>query len=504
MSGASRMRGSGAALACLVATACGSTVGITSAGSTSADGSGLGIPRTSSGIGANTAGVAGVDAPTGTSVTGGVTTDPGSVTSGGTAGSDGTINPGATASTVATGLSPATFKIGMQYSSNANAAMGSIGGGTFNDDRRKENDAVIAWINKHGGVAGRPASPIYNNIDATANPQTQSESACAQWTQDNHVSVAIPRSAVADNDLLRECLKKATTPGILGNTFSRTLTSSFASSPLWFETMPLSLNAYARTYVRGLADQGFFKGAKVGVVYYDKASFPAALKSDLLPALKAVGVTNPSTFGASIDGASTLASGSQEMSAAVLQFRSQGVNRVIFFEPWVGYFVFLNTARSQGYSPTYGLSSQEGPQLAMDLGLVSPDQLKDARLVSWSPITDLKGYQPYMGPRLKLCTQIYRAAGITIASDQTSFAGQMGDCETLLVIQDAFTNAPKKLVPQSFRTGMEALGTAMQLALRPSGSLGVNKHWGVSKYWVGHFDASRKGFVYDGSARPVS
>lgn len=177
------------------------------------------------------------------------------------------LSPPAGSAVSSSSLVPAVFKIGMQYSGNANAAMSSIGGSTFKDDRRPENDAVIAWINKHGGIGGRPASPVYNDIDATANPSAESEAACTQWTQDAHVSFAIPRSAVADNDLLRTCLKKAGVPSMVEQT-SRTTEADLRSSPLWFEPEALSLNAYARTYVEGLARQGFFASGKVGVVYY--------------------------------------------------------------------------------------------------------------------------------------------------------------------------------------------------------------------------------------------
>ncbi|MDP9101904.1 MAG: hypothetical protein M3N21_07145 [Actinomycetota bacterium] len=500
-----------AAATALLVTACGSTAvtaGRSSAGTGDAtlQGQAGASQQGATGLGSGSTSTGGTAAVGGT--TGALT---GSGTSG-TAGSAGTGTPTSTGNTVPGGtqgsgslsgaLVPATFTIGLQYSGNANAAMAAVGGGAFKDDRRPENDAVIAWINKHGGIAGRPASPIYNNIDATANPQTESQSACAQWTQDNHVAIAFPRSAVADNDLLRACLKRAGVPAVVLQT-SRTLGSSFASSPLWFEPTALSLGQYARTYVRGLAGTGFFKTGKVGVVYYDNASFPAALKSDLLPELKAAGVPSPELYGASIDSASTLGSGSQQMSSAVLAFRSKGVTKVLFFEPWVGYFEFLNNAKSQQYHPEYGLSSQEGPQLAMDLGLVPADQLAGARVVSWTPASDVRHFQPFLGPRIKLCTQIYRDAGIVIASDQTSYGFQMTDCEYLMLIQDAYRSAPHRLVAADFVHGAEALGDSQVLATRTRGGFGPTKHWGIDQYWTGHFDTAQSTFVIDSSAQQV-
>jgi hypothetical protein len=511
-----------AAAACLLLTACGSTVqevsgpGAASAGAPGAllaDGvsQGLEAPTTSSQSGSalnDSQPGSALGDPAGDSAVGSGTagaTGSGSVGGGAVSGPKGSTTGAGTATTSSAGaLVPATFKIGLQYSSNGGAALKSVGGTSFDQDQRKDTDAVIAWINKNGGVAGRKVEPSYNDIDATASPTAQSQSACAQWAEDDRVAVAIPKSSVDDRDLLRECLKKFGVPALLANTFSRTPQSSFSSSPLWFENIPLSLDAYARTYVQGLAKQGFFKGGKVGVVYYDRVPFTTVLKSALLPALREVGVADPETFGASIDGGSSLSSGSSEMSSAVLAFRSAGVDRVLFFEPWIGYFAFLNQARSQNYFPAYGLTSQQGAQGAMDLGLIQADQLKDARLVSWFPMNDVRDYKSYLGPRLKLCTQIYKEAGVPPPADQISYAAQLYLCEALLLVKDAYRTAPRQLAPQDFTRGMEALGSSLQFATRPGGAFSPSKHWASSKYWAGRFDSSRETFVLEGPPQNVS
>ena len=42
-----------------------------------------------------------------------------------------------------------------------------------------------------------------------------------------------------------------------------------------------------------------------------------------------------------------LAAGSSRMANIVLQFPSAGVTHVLFFEPWVGYGVFMQQAEKQ-------------------------------------------------------------------------------------------------------------------------------------------------------------
>lgn len=504
-----------AAIIMLASTACGSTVAVRGSGELAGAGSqgansssnGLGSPAGGSlpgGAGAASGSSAVGGAGVGGAASGGGTgSSPPVVTAGGPAGAAGSNFAGGAGGTRPSGkLVPSIFKVGIQYSSNGASAAAAIGV-KYNADHRAESDAVIAWLNKHGGIAGRPAAAAYNDIDATASPQVESQAACSQWTEDDHVTAAIPSSAVTDVDLIRECLKHAQVPAMYGGPFSHTLRSSFESSPLWFENGTLSLEDYAQTYVRGLAKQGFFSGGKVGVVYYDRAPFTTALKSTLLPALRSVGVDAPETFGASIDGATTLESGSREMSSAVLAFRSKGVTKVLFFEPWVGYFVFLNNAKSQQYSPQYGFSSQEFLQLAFDLGAVPADQVNNARFVGWAPLTDVRGFQKYLGPRVALCTQIFKEAGVAPASDQSGYAAQIATCENLLVLRDAYLNAPPTLRPEDFSRGIELLGKGVGLASRVRGEFSSKNRTGTSIYWAGGFDVARNVYAYSGSALPI-
>jgi len=267
----------------------------------------------------------------------------------------------------------------------------------------------------------------------------------------------------------------------------------------------VSNNEYARTYVKGLASQGFFKSGKVGIVYYDQPPFSTTLNSTLLPDLKAAGVANPDIFGADINGVSDLESGSTQMSSAVLRFRADGVTKVLFFEPWVGYFVFMEVAREQGYTPTYGISSQEAPEVVMSLGLLSPDELTGAHIVSWIPLGDVGNLTPYLGPLTATCTAIFKSYDVSIqpASDRLDFSVQYGGCEDLLLIQTAYEHAGRVLTADDFVQGMQAMGTSVKLATRPAGSFSATKHYGISEFWNGHFDSGCGCFVYDGGPQPL-
>lgn len=507
-------------LSSVLLTACGSTVQLSGQEASSVAarvpaGDGLSGPAVGSvdGLGGSPAGAG--PASSGEGATGAVGPGAGPAGTGTAAGTQGGASgvatgaaPGAAAppaaSTPGQALEPKIFKIGLQYSDNGGAALKSTTGGSFSADGRDAARAVLAWINKNGGIAGRKAEPAFANADATASPTAIAQEACAQWTQDDKVALAVPTIAVQDTDLMRTCLGRAKTPAFMGYVASKTAASALREAPLWFEAGTLSLESYSRTTVQALKDQGLFGAdAKVGVVYFDRKPFSTVLQSTLLPALRAAGLKDVVTFGASIDGAQTLASGGNEMSSAVLNFRSAGVNRVIFFEPWLGYFTFMNNAESQNYRPTYGLTSQQGPQLAMDLGFVPPAQLVGAKIVSWNPMTDTRDYTRYLGPRLATCTNIYKEAGVVRGADQTAYWQQLLTCENLLLIQEAYRTAPARLAPDAFGAGLRAIGNKAAFATRTAGSFSATKQTSIAQYWHGAYDSARKTFVLSGAARPI-
>ena len=89
------------------------------------------------------------------------------------------------------------FKIGLEWTSNGAAIIKTLGYSGFDGDERDLGKAVIAYINKTGGVAGRRAEAAYHDIDATESPSNESQRACTQWTQDDKISFAIPSTRSA-------------------------------------------------------------------------------------------------------------------------------------------------------------------------------------------------------------------------------------------------------------------------------------------------------------------
>src|SRR3954469_25522627 len=93
----------------------------------------------------------------------------------------------------AAGVTSTTIYMGVGYSSQTAAGDRAIGaaGAAPSYDFRNVMNAVIEYANHHGGFAGRKLKALYYDFNLSDPQDTQQQSACAYWTQDNK-SFAIP------------------------------------------------------------------------------------------------------------------------------------------------------------------------------------------------------------------------------------------------------------------------------------------------------------------------
>jgi hypothetical protein len=385
------------------------------------------------------------------------------------------------------------------YSTDTNAALAAMGAKTKVPDGRVVGDALIAYLNKTGGIAGHPVAPSYYNVHASDSPAAISQGACTQWTQDDHVFAALPAASVQDNALLRNCLGRAGVLALYPNFYTETLEQDFARAPLWFEPEPVSLETWARVYAAGLAAQGFLKGTKIGLVYDDGPAFTGVVKRVLLPELKRLGGNVVAQASESIHGAGDLGSGGNQMSNTVLAFRTAGVTNVMFFEVWQGWFLFLQNAKSQRWYPTYGLSSQNAVQIDIETGLIPTDQLVGARLVGWNPGVDVRPADSGSWIRKKLCLQIYAKAGMSPdPSDTEGYHGLLALCQGMLLLQDAGRVAASPLTPKTLAQGLGSM-QAPPMANLPTGHFNAHRHYGADSWRPGAYRAECTCFSYTGN-----
>lgn len=372
------------ALGCALAVAgCGSTVQVSSSttGASAPSAEGLQLPGS----------VQGQAPGLGQRSTGnGAVTVPGAAGSSGTTGAAASGTAGAGGGTGgATVLGPANrtpiklaYTIWDQAGFTAltgNTQAGQNSGANQGADEREMN-ALVAYANATGGVGGRKiAKPVGIKVSTADATSEQTMAAyCTRATEDVKADVFIDRSFfVSDNEVACFAKHRTTLVSFLPNT-SDALYAKLA--PYVASTQP-SLERTATAFVKGLADANFFKGATVGVVLDDAPSVEAAYQRFLLPGMKALGVTPRDVIRVSQTDSSAQSS---QASSAVLKFRSEQVDHVVYFSGFLGQLAFTNTADSQGYYPRYGWSDYGGD--VGDAGFyVSATQNANAVAVSAAP-----------------------------------------------------------------------------------------------------------------------
>jgi len=383
----------------LALVACGSTVPVSQQAVSGGSADGLGTTPSDSGAtndgttdqslgGAGSTGS--LQGGTGTSG-GGSTTGLGSVDQGTVGGVD-------------TGVSGALkpILVGITYVKDAAAGFQAIGiqGATLGD-MHLYAQVLVDDANKHGGLGGRKIVPIYFAYDV--NPGTpsydqQDSEACAQFTQDHHVEVAIVTFAGL---VLNECMKKNNIPMLLdgpGGGFSESILKRYSQM---FCLGCFNLDRRADQQVPALVREKYFSPwdntnggpgvapVKIGIITYDFPGYPESVNGPLVHGIVAAGYPKPQVITvAAHDTYDNLSRMQSQLASAVLSFRTNGVTHVIVWDDnGVATLFFMQQAESQQYRPRYGINSGNNMQTVAKVA--SKNQLKGAIGIGWDPSFDI-------------------------------------------------------------------------------------------------------------------
>jgi hypothetical protein len=487
------------ACGCALIAGCGTTV--SGASKLSTDGSdnfgvgGPAAPGTSAG-------------PGGTAVGGG--TGPGSGT-GGSSTAGGQFTSGAGGSSLAGGaggnghgVTATTIYIGMVEAVNTdkvNAATGVSNAAL--GDPLADAKAVVDYINKHGGVAGRKLELVTYPIDSTstADIETQWAAACAKFTQDNPRVFA---SLDAGTASYRRCMQNAGVVQV-DDDLPQASASEFRSYPGFVELGYPNLNRLAAEQVTALADQNYFQPwntvtgqpaktgkAKVGIVTYDTPDYAEAVDGILVPRLKQLGYNPLVERINDVSRASDYGGQSAAVKSAELKFASSGVDHVIMFEGNGGLSLFfMNNASSQDYHPRYGVNSSSALEVLVEGHEAQPSQAHGAVGFGWIPGFDLPAAQnpdngPYSNPARRQCLAIMADYGITFPSSNAE-GEALGLCSRLFLIQMALNATPKLITRNTFVHAVDAIGSRFTGGGTLGEFLGPGRHDGVSKIYYWHW-----------------
>lgn len=406
---------------------------------------------------------------TGPALTGGSAPAPGATTR-----NRGTT-PGGAAAIPATGHGYDEDHLYLGFPTNTDvskAAPAGVGATNFGD-QEAQIKAVVADVNKRGGLLGRTIVPVFHDIrtaDLETDPQNAAQATCIALTEDHTVVAVVNIVAAIDLPVFFACLAKHQTP-LVSAGFIPADDNLFATyAPYLYKTTAASFTSLGPVWIDRLQALGYFGGwnpstgaaaagpAKVGLLYPDvqpQQRIFARLKSVL--AAKHISVAKEFAYDAS-----SLDRESASMSNAVLQFRNAGVTHVLSSESDV--LLFMTAADGQHYRPRYGLTSYHAPAVQLQ-GTVPSSQLVGSMGIGWLPTTDVdRAHNPGpVSPAEKRCRQVMQDAHQDISSAApavTAFAL----CDGVHLLVDGIAAAANPSA-QGLRAGLSQVGADFQSAL---------------------------------------
>ncbi|HVB26975.1 MAG TPA: hypothetical protein VNE21_03560 [Mycobacteriales bacterium] len=495
---------------------CGSTVALNSAGA--GGGGNLGGSSTGSAASATNAGGTGSGSGlSGTTVaggggSGGTGLAPGSpAASSGPSGAPGSSGGGAVGtgpgnnSGDGPGVTATTINVGVAYDPDASTADSALGAANANPgDQKVQQQAVIDYVNTHGGVAHRKLVPIWYQATVNNSATTTDSQACAAWTQDTKTFVF----TIGGTPIFDQCTANAHAIADITGATALETTPTNEKYPADINLTALSIDRAMRVTVQGLAQQGYFShGAKVGIATWDDPNYHYGIGAAAQPALAAVGLHNvPVEYIAVPQSYGDLSATSASVSSAVLKFHQQGIDHVLLFDGPAGVnssgilvIEWTNQAQSQRYFPRYGLNSTSG------LSTLAPDlpaqQLAGSLAVGWYPTLDetTADYPTSkLPPAGRLCQKIMAAAGQP-ASGNNQLSLELAECDSFFFLQQVLDPITGPLNQKTALAAIDAIGSRYT----PLSTFGVylssTRHDGASLVSNAAFVASCTCYRYTGS-----
>jgi hypothetical protein len=391
------------------------------------------------------------------------------------------------------------IEIGTYYLDGGTDALAAQGVGLDIPDNKPLFDAMVRYLNAHGGLAGRQIRPVYYKYVYGGDPQAQDAAACAQFTEDNHVYLVIG-GINSGAGQLANCLVKHGVPLIGANAGGDA--RYFAKNHRFvYEPGQANFTTGLSALVADLARNGFFsKGSSVGLVQYEGPVYDNAVADGLVPALAKVGLTLKDRARVTCCDNTVIASGSAN---AQLKFSTEGINRVIFMAP--GGAVandFMQSASSQGYKPQYGVWSADSPFV---LAVVAPkDQLAAATGIGYQPGLDVAGAQDPTAstPAAKACLDFWSSLGQSDRSGLNS-ALKRASCDIFFTLLRAVKVPDATTSTAALESGYDAIGGSYQPAATFATKFVSGSHDASNGYRRLVYQVDCSCFTYVGKTKPI-
>jgi ABC-type branched-subunit amino acid transport system substrate-binding protein len=314
--------------------------------------------------------IAGSGGPAGSAVeTASGSSSPSSGGAGG--GPTGAAAPGAGSGSSAAGGCKGSVKLGFSYSSDEQIGLAAVGNpaeaasfGNYAEQQQATIQRAVTDLNHHGGLAGCTVVPVYYDFHSLGVDgfSGESQTECVTFAEDDHVFAVI--TGALENKTLIACLAQHHVPVFFNSSSYNPTGQDFADYRGYlYQTEGINPWRWA-PFIQMYASAGFFgPGAKVGILLADDGygTNDYLVNHIWKPELAAMGITPVVFTFPQIESYTNVSSVTTELAAAVLQFKSDGVNRVLTTPDGGDAVIFFTqVANSQSYDPRYGLSTLSG------------------------------------------------------------------------------------------------------------------------------------------------
>ena len=320
-----------------------------------------------------------------------------------------------------------------QDTSSTNAAASGLGlNGLVGLDYQQASRAVLADVNKHGGLFGRTVEPVFANFPPL--PGQTGQAQCATWTQDNQVFAVVDTFYTADS--LYGCLTKAHVPwgnGIISPMADPVLNKY---APYAHKLHVTSTSRLEPTLLTRLKALGFFGGwdtlrgapgtapVKAGLYCRTDDESQRTECAEMKALLKRRGYDLAASYNVS--------GNSDQSSGAVLKFKAAGVTHV--FCATTDLLFFMINASNQSYYPRYAVTSLDAPFL---LASNAPAKsLHGALGVGFSPFNDV-AVPPPTTPAQARCFKVMKDGGVDVPAAASARMLAQNICDQIYVWVDA-------------------------------------------------------------------
>jgi hypothetical protein len=375
------------------------------------------------------------------------------------------------------GLTPAAasakgapVQVGFELTGDAGSEQGSVAGANVNpySSGMPFAQAMIKWVDSHGGLGGREIQPVYYSHNFTS--PTDFQDLCTTFFQDNHIFVDVP---FAESPSEYPCFQENHAI-LLGAGGPTSEFQKYAGNLYGVASMPTEV--YLKNYAIDVVKSHWIKpGAKVGLIYANNTDIATAVQQEVIPYLKSHGIKLVDTAQAiQILDVASFQEAQVPTQNAVLRFKQEGITQVLM-PAWGEYnlLIWLRDAVPQNYFPAYAFGS----------GVVGGANEKNDSLLASFPIKLFNGSMlvstatstevlPPVAPITLQCQSIYASEGVSIPTrpsnnDSTSpFGYQI--CFNMLFLKQVFAKGNVTSLA-SFKKAADSLGTSVvQYAGPPS------------------------------------